>query len=448
MSKLYITDEFYNKLNDSKVVSVLSAYGYNRDSFLESVIKKLNDNYACLKIDGYELMPNDKKQVYSMYNGYVEGDFDEYDQFDVSFSDIRTKEGNTIISQQLMPLLQQKISSDLNYLYNKKVKRVFMLSSHKSSVINPVNNSIKEDSYGSTLQLLVKCLVTLGYDIYQLIPVTNLDTKTRLNSVSELVDNMNYIQSNNTGNLQHKKIVIEGNKVVGSFAQKPKGQDEKYFAIHYLTAIFLNSHNKYDVSQAYTISEQSNMMEMLFNFAAYVEKNDIILNADKPLTDDEFKKLIEKEDEVLEKLKSLAEKYGEEGTRIVTTAIRLSEVQDELRKRLIQKRGCKCELCKIQNEELLVASHIKPASLCDIYGKGDINNVLLLCANHDRLFDRCLISFSFIDGKIMISNKLTKDEIRDCNLNEDLCLPKELMTPETVEYLIWHNDEFTKKNGE
>ena len=190
------------------------------------------------------------------------------------------------------------------------------------------------------------------------------------------------------------------------------------------------------------------MMEMLYYFANYVQSNDIIYGATDGLSDAEFMVLIKKEDEFLAKLKALAEKYGEEGTRSVTTTVRLSEVQDELRKRLIKKHGCKCLLCNTTNEELLIASHIKPASECDIYGKADLENAFLLCAAHDKLFDRNFITFSFIDGSIQISNRLSADEIRIWNLDETYCLPEEMLTPERREYLIWHNDEFEKKNGD
>ena len=154
--------------------------------------------------------------------------------------------------------------------------------------------------------------------------------------------------------------------------------------------------------------------------------------------------LAEKEDKYLKRLKELAEKYGERGTRVVDVEVRLSEVQTALRNRLIKEHGKKCMLCDITNEKMLIASHIKNASACDIYGKADVNNCFLLCANHDKLFDKYLISFSFIDGSIMISKKLTQEEIEICQLDPSYKLPEEMLTPERVEYLMWHNDEFEK----
>ncbi len=80
--------------------------------------------------------------------------------------------------------------------------------------------------------------------------------------------------------------------------------------------------------------------------------------------------------------------------------------QDVFRNSLINKYGC-CAMCRISNPKLLVASHIKPWSVSDKHEKLDVYNGLLLCPNHDRLFDSGLISF-LDDGKIMISPELDK----------------------------------------
>ena len=187
---------------------------------------------------------------------------------------------------------------------------------------------------------------------------------------------------------------------------------------------------------------------MLYNFSNYVQTNDIIVDNEQILNDEEFMFLVEKEDEFINKLKKLASEYGEEGVRTITANVRLAEVQNELRKRLIKQYGCKCMLCNTTNEELLIASHIKPASECDIYGKADVNNAFLLCAAHDKLFDKNFITFNFLDGKIKISNKLTEDEIKLWNLDKEYTLPEEMLSTERIEYLMWHNEEFEKRNGD
>ena len=166
------------------------------------------------------------------------------------------------------------------------------------------------------------------------------------------------------------------------------------------------------------------------------------------ISEEKFDELIIKENEFEEKIRRLAEKYGVEGTHIVTHSARLPQVQDAFRDRLIQKYCQKCMLCGMTHKDMLIASHIRRAADEDIYGKADYNNGLLLCANHDKLFDRYLISFNCLDGKIMLSKTLSVNEKSICQLDENYCLPDELLTDERVDYLMDHNSEFYKKESE
>ncbi len=86
------------------------------------------------------------------------------------------------------------------------------------------------------------------------------------------------------------------------------------------------------------------------------------------------------------------------------TIIKARVNQDVFRNNLIKKYGC-CVMCKLTNSKLLVASHIKPWSVSDKHEKLDVYNGLLLCPNHDRLFDSGLISFDD-EGKILISSEV------------------------------------------
>ena len=171
--------------------------------------------------------------------------------------------------------------------------------------------------------------------------------------------------------------------------------------------------------------------------------DNVIIN--NPVTEEQFLQMIAEEDDFLSELRALAERYGEDGTTFVTNEVRLSSVQKVYRDKLIEMQGCKCALCDVQNEEMLIASHIKPASLCNIYEKANINNGLLLCANHDKLFDKFLITFSFSTGKIKISRSITEREKEIFLIDEDTVLPECFMTEERREYLMWHNTEFERR---
>ena len=86
----------------------------------------------------------------------------------------------------------------------------------------------------------------------------------------------------------------------------------------------------------------------------------------------------------------------------------------------------------------MIASHIKPWAKSESKEKADVNNGFLMCPNHDRLFDKGYITFDD-DGKIKISNKLTKT---DCIfLNVDSKMHIEQLTDGNKEYLEFHRKE-------
>ena len=152
-----------------------------------------------------------------------------------------------------------------------------------------------------------------------------------------------------------------------------------------------------------------------------------------------------KEEKIIDKL---AKEFGIAGNHIVNEVVRLSQTQLIFKERLKREHGCRCWLCGIENETLLVASHIQDASKSNIYEKTDNNNGLLLCAQHDKLFDSGLISFDFQTGKIMISKLLSENDRKLANINETMKLDEELMNDGRRKYLIWHNNNFLSGNNE
>lgn len=88
-------------------------------------------------------------------------------------------------------------------------------------------------------------------------------------------------------------------------------------------------------------------------------------------------------------------------------------------KRLLMERECKCALCNIKDSRLLIASHIKAWSASTNEERLDVNNGLLLCPNHDALFDKHLISFDS-SGKIVISASLDETTRLLMNVSDEL----------------------------
>jgi len=101
-----------------------------------------------------------------------------------------------------------------------------------------------------------------------------------------------------------------------------------------------------------------------------------------------------------------------------------------------------CSICGLDIQELLRASHIKPWSEFNSGDKErlDIENGLLLCGNHDLLFDRFLISFSD-DGSLLYSFKIKKYLLK---LNLDVNKKIKLSDKQRI-YMKWHRDKFLKR---
>lgn len=106
--------------------------------------------------------------------------------------------------------------------------------------------------------------------------------------------------------------------------------------------------------------------------------------------------------------------------------------QGVFRDRLIRKYG-KCCLCGADEESLLIASHIKPWVDSTPEERVDENNGLLLCPNHDRLFDRGFITFND-DGSIIITEALSDNNRIFLNIDSNASLALNESTKKYMEY--------------
>ncbi|MBE5899656.1 MAG: hypothetical protein E7279_08650 [Lachnospiraceae bacterium] len=143
------------------------------------------------------------------------------------------------------------------------------------------------------------------------------------------------------------------------------------------------------------------------------------------------------EDDYVNRIESIPDDIrGEE--RIALTKQRVN--QSVFRERLLAVR-CKCALCNIDQEELLIASHIKPWSECNAEEKLDIENGLLLCPNHDKLFDKGYISFDN-KGKIVVSSKLKTSSINGFRIDfkEEISISEK-----KSKYMKYHRENIFKK---
>ena len=122
---------------------------------------------------------------------------------------------------------------------------------------------------------------------------------------------------------------------------------------------------------------------------------------------------------------------GEEKESVVKIRVN----QDIYRDALL-KRYHSCALCKVNNPQLLVASHIKPWADSTPDERLDEDNGFLFCPNHDKLFDRGFISFGE-DGRIMISEEMTQINCLFMNVSADM---KVELTDRQKMFLEYHRD--------
>lgn len=82
-----------------------------------------------------------------------------------------------------------------------------------------------------------------------------------------------------------------------------------------------------------------------------------------------------------------------------------------------------CSVTGVTKTDVLIASHIKPWRASVNTERLDPYNGLILIPNLDRLFDRGLISFDS-EGHILISSKLSVDELNAMGVHEEIKLKK------------------------
>jgi len=118
----------------------------------------------------------------------------------------------------------------------------------------------------------------------------------------------------------------------------------------------------------------------------------------------------------------------------VVKEIKHRKGQEKFRKLLLNKYNY-CALCGI-DAIYTRASHIKPWVASSNQERLDLHNGLLLCPNHDYLFDKGLISFTDL-GTILISTKLTEIQMQFFNIHKQMKLK---ITEQMKNYLEYHRE--------
>lgn len=113
--------------------------------------------------------------------------------------------------------------------------------------------------------------------------------------------------------------------------------------------------------------------------------------------------------------------------------------QSRLRSEILKEKNC-CQICGLKKKELLIVSHIKPWSKSSETERVDPDNVMLLCPNHDSLFDKGYISFSE-NGNVLLSSNITEEELLLMNVDKNFRLKA---SDNMHKYLDYHRQNIFK----
>lgn len=121
--------------------------------------------------------------------------------------------------------------------------------------------------------------------------------------------------------------------------------------------------------------------------------------------------------------KAVTPRYGREG-------------QDEYRRKLLEECPF-CPITMINEESLLIASHIKPWAVSDSVERIDPNNGFILSPLYDKLFDRGYITFSN-DKRVSISNWLSRQVKERIGIKENQFFQFLPINDARAKYLEYH----------
>lgn len=112
------------------------------------------------------------------------------------------------------------------------------------------------------------------------------------------------------------------------------------------------------------------------------------------------------------------------------------EGQDEYRRKLLEECPF-CPITMINEESLLIASHIKPWAVSEPEERTDPNNGFILSPLYDKLFDRGYITFSD-DKRVTISNWLSRQVKERIGIKDNQKFQFLPLNKTRVKYLEYH----------
>ena len=266
--KLVIQESFFDSATEN--INILNEKGFaNADLFFQGIIKKLNDEFSFLEIDGYRFSLSTELKNYSQYGAFIEGSDLPYEKIVIFFTPISSKQGNVIIEQSLMPTVCKQMNLDITFLLNDKYKKIVVLTS-KINANNEVSMAYNK------LQMDINSLNTMNFDVIPFFAIKNLSTDTCFNSLLEYLEMSEFLQKKAYSNSQIQLMWVKGNTLYGNCEKMQlKGEFQKSFCFRFLSAIFAGGNNyKYNIDGVLNkLDKIDRQFKNLKTFVSYANTN-------------------------------------------------------------------------------------------------------------------------------------------------------------------------------
>lgn len=128
--------------------------------------------------------------------------------------------------------------------------------------------------------------------------------------------------------------------------------------------------------------------------------------------------------------------------KVIDAVIKARIGQGRYREQLLQECPF-CPITMVNDERLLIASHIKPWSMSTSKEKVDPKNGYMFTPLYDKLFDKGFITFTE-DKRMVVSDWLSPKNRKRLNLDNDKQYPFLLMDDQRKQYLEFHRTTIFK----
>lgn len=211
--------------------------------------------------------------------------------------------------------------------------------------------------------------------------------------------------------------------------------DDRYFSKYKVRNKTSDEYRNKCFKIPYDVDEFKYVMDYFLRYDENWLNRDIETVIDTAEQEDVLKAQLDNSVDEIDKEIETKQLQGEEREALIKVRVNQSAFR-----KLLMRRYTHCCLCDVDDESLLVASHIKPWAKSSHEEKVDVNNGLLLCPNHDKLFDRGYISFDN-GGHIVISDELSKNCAISMNIKNDMQIE---LSNDNIKYMEYHRNNVLK----